>query len=63
MFYFDVRDREVFFPLRKAGVKNFRVNSDRSEPEVMMGIKHIPLFLEDAVDNDQRRSLILPLYL
>lgn len=41
MFYLDVRDREVLFPLRKAGVKNLRVNSDSSKPEVMMGIKHV----------------------
>lgn len=49
MFYLDVRDREVFFPLRKAGVKNPRVNSDSSKPEVMMGIKHMSLLLKEAL--------------
>lgn len=71
MFYFDVCDikvncaffiqkREVLFSFRKAAVKNLRGNSDSSEPDIMMGIKHISLVLEDAVADDQRRSLTLP---
>uniref|UniRef100_A0A8D2QHE1 Uncharacterized protein n=1 Tax=Zonotrichia albicollis TaxID=44394 RepID=A0A8D2QHE1_ZONAL len=59
MFYFDVCDREVFLSFRKAAVKNLRANSDSSEPEIMMGIKHISLLLEDAVADYQRRSLTL----